>query len=549
VLRGRFVDGAEEVLFDAVKQLDHGSSLVTDAAERQQLIELNLLAGRRAKAAIAWEPARVYLQSAASLLGDDAWTTNYESTFAVLRELAECEFLASQFAAAEAKFDELRRRARSRAERGDVANAQVRLYIVMGRYDEALRLGLAELEPFGEPLAVTEEHLAGAITLERQRLSANLEGVDLRSIVDRPVITDPEPRALIVLLTSIAPAVYSRRPSMFPLLAMRTVNLSLEHGNCEHSCFGYSICAMVLASMEGDAEGALTMSETSIALNQRFRDPKLRGSVLHIHANHIVFWRRPYAEASLLQEQAYVAAMEVGDIAIAAYVSSMGGWLCLARGQALSVTEGALAGFEDLARGSHHVAAQLAVQCQRQFVRALAGLTKSPLALSDDQFDADAARARMANAGFDTGLVMHDLLCAMLAWHHGEYAVAETWLARGSASLPAASSLPLETTWALFDALTAAALCDAAPLAARAALVERVERAEAKLRAWARDCAENFGAAHALVAAELARLSGARRGSVLWLRVGRRCRSKGWPPPAREHRSQARAQAELLERL
>ena len=288
-------------------------------------------------------------------------------------------------------------------ERGDVATAQVKLYVVMGRYDEALRLGLAELEPFGEPLAATSVDVAVAIALERHRLSANLAGFDLRSIVDRPLITDPEPRALIVLLTSLAPAVYSRRPSLFPLLAMRTVNLSLEHGNCEHSCFGYSLYAMMLAGQDGDAERALTLSEASIALNERFRDPKLRGTVLHIHANHIVFWRRPYAEASALQERAYLASMEVGDLIIAAYVSFMGGWQCLARGEALSVTERALERFEDLARGSHHETAQLAVRLQRQFGRALAGLTKSPLALSDEGFDADEARTRMANAGFDTG--------------------------------------------------------------------------------------------------------------------------------------------------
>jgi hypothetical protein len=165
--------------------------------------------------------------------------------------------------------------------------------------------------------------------------------------------------------------------------------------------------------------------------------------------------------------------MEVGDLTIAGYVSFMGGWQCLARGQTLSSTQRALAGFEDLARGSHHAGAQLIVRAQRQFVRALAGRTNHPLTFSDEEFDADEARSRIEVAGFDTGLVMHDLLRAMLAWHHGDFLAAESWLARGSVSLPAASALPLETTWSLFDALTAAALCDTAPPEARPALVAR----------------------------------------------------------------------------
>ena len=514
ILQARFESGEDEVLFDAVKHLDHGAQFVVDVAERHELIALNLLAGRRAKAAIAWEPARVYLASAASLLGDDAWTTSYVTTFAVLEELAECELLAGQFATAEARFDELRRRAQSRTERGEVATAQVKLYIVMGRYDDALRLGLAELEPFGEPLVGGEDEIVGAISAERQRLSANFAGLDLRSIVDRPVLTDPEARALIVLLTSLAPAVYSRRPSLFPLLAMRTVNLSMEHGNCEHSCFGYSMYAMTLA-VEGDAERALALSEASIALNERFNDPRLRGTVLHVHANHIVFWRRPYVEARAMQERAYLSAMEVGDLTIGAYVSFMGGWQCLARGQALSATGVELERFEKMAAGSLHEAAQLAVRFQRQFGRALAGLTENPLSLSDVQFDADQARARMASAGFDTGLVMHDLLRAMLAWHHEDYVVADAWLARGMPSLPAASCLPLETTWALFDGLTSAALWSTASAEARVVLLARVVRADARLGGWARGCAANFSAEHALVAAELLRLQG-RSHEALW---------------------------------
>ena len=103
---------------------------MADRSEREELVELNLLAGRRAKAAIAWEPARVYLESAASLLGDAAWSTSYARTFAVFRELAECEMLTSEFAAAEAHFDALRRLAGTRAERGDIANLQVKLYVV-----------------------------------------------------------------------------------------------------------------------------------------------------------------------------------------------------------------------------------------------------------------------------------------------------------------------------------------------------------------------------------------------------------------------------------
>ena len=374
-------------------------------------------------------------------------------------------------------------------------------------YDEALALGGAELEAFDQAFPPTDSELS-AVDEERRLLDIRFSAIDVRSVVEFPLVEDSESRALITLLASLPPAVYSRRPALFPWLAMRIVNLSLTRGNCEASCFGYSLYAMVIAGTDGDLDRALALSEASIALNHKLRDPKLLGTVLHVHANHIVFWKFPYAVARPLQDRAFVACMDVGDLTIASHVSFMGAWQVLERGQSLADTEQALDQFDDFARGSRHEGGRAAVRLQRQFARALRGETAKAASLSDATLDGDAARAFMAHAGFDTGVVMHDLLRVMLAWLHGRYADAEQWLGRGAASLPAAFCLPLETTWTVFDALTAAAQWDQADAGDRPALVGRVARAEVRLARWAAGCPANFAAKHALVVAELARLEG-----------------------------------------
>ncbi len=498
----------DATVFDVVKHLNQAVALIGERGERQALVELNLAAGQRAKTAVAWEPAWHFLETARALLAADAWTAEYATTFAVMRELAECEFLTGRFTSSEQRFEELRGRASSRASRAEVGTLQIRLHVLTGHYDDALALGATELEAFGDTLPATEAGVADAIAAQRRQIEARFATLDVHSIVDLPATPDADARALITLLASLPPAVYSRRPSLFPLLAMRIVNLSLEHGNCEASCFGYSLYAMVLAGMEGKTDRAFALSEASIALNERFGDPRLLGTVLHVHANHILCWARPYADASPLQERAYVACMNVGDLTIASYVSFMGAWQVIERGEPLAVAQKALDQFDDFAQRSRHESGHAAVRAQLQFLRALAGQTKGATSLTDDTVDGDALRDQMARAGFDTGLVMHDLLRAMLAWNHGRFTEAEAWLKRGAESLPAAFCLPLETTWTLVDALTASAGWDEADAALRPALLERVERAEARLARWAEGCPANFGAKHALVAAELARLQG-----------------------------------------
>ena len=94
-------------MFDVVSQLNRGAALITDRARRRRLGQLNFLAGRKAKAAIAYASARDHLAAASALADsdpDDAWQTDYDDRFALCLERAECEYLVGAFDAADQLF-------------------------------------------------------------------------------------------------------------------------------------------------------------------------------------------------------------------------------------------------------------------------------------------------------------------------------------------------------------------------------------------------------------------------------------------------------------
>src|SRR5258707_14497918 len=90
----------EEAIFDIVNQFNRGAALVTSRDEREQVAELNLLAGERAKASTAYAAALKYLIAGAALLGDDCREGRHELAFALELHRAECEFLTGELAAA-----------------------------------------------------------------------------------------------------------------------------------------------------------------------------------------------------------------------------------------------------------------------------------------------------------------------------------------------------------------------------------------------------------------------------------------------------------------
>src|SRR6478736_6196848 len=58
----------EEAIFEIVNQLNRGASLITSQEEREKLAELNLIAGKRAKASTAYAAAQTYITAGCALL-------------------------------------------------------------------------------------------------------------------------------------------------------------------------------------------------------------------------------------------------------------------------------------------------------------------------------------------------------------------------------------------------------------------------------------------------------------------------------------------------
>ena len=121
----------EESVFEIVNQLNRGAALITARDECEQLSELNLIAGQRAKASTAYASALTYLIAGAALLAEDCWERRHALTFALQLHRAECEFLTGALAEAEQRQATLSNRAATTVERGSVACLRVDLYMTL----------------------------------------------------------------------------------------------------------------------------------------------------------------------------------------------------------------------------------------------------------------------------------------------------------------------------------------------------------------------------------------------------------------------------------
>src|SRR6267378_3893990 len=131
----------EEAIFEIVNQINRGAELIVSREERDQIAELNLIAGKRAKTSTAYASALMYLTAGMSLLGENNWDRQNALTFALELHRAEAEFLTGDLAAAEERLSMLSRHAAKLVDRAAVTCLRVDLYITLDQFERAVAVG------------------------------------------------------------------------------------------------------------------------------------------------------------------------------------------------------------------------------------------------------------------------------------------------------------------------------------------------------------------------------------------------------------------------
>ena len=193
----------EEAIFEIVNQLNRGAALIAAQEEREQLAELNLIAGKRAKASTAYASALTYLDAGAALLAEDSWERRHELTFALELNRAECEFLTGAAGGGGGAVGGASTRAATTVEHATVACLRMDLYTTLDQSDRAVAVGLDYLRHLGidwSPHPTEEE-----VRREYERIWSRLGSRTIEDLIDLPLMSDPASLATLDVLTKVLP--------------------------------------------------------------------------------------------------------------------------------------------------------------------------------------------------------------------------------------------------------------------------------------------------------------------------------------------------------
>ena len=142
----------EEKIFNLVNHLNIGRDLITEDSFTNRLGELNLLAGKKAKTANAYELAANYLDTALELLSPSGWEDNYDLTFKVYLQALEVQYLQTNFERAEELGNTILIQAKTVLEQVRVHKIKIHAFIAQNQMQFAVEVGWQVLELLKIPL-------------------------------------------------------------------------------------------------------------------------------------------------------------------------------------------------------------------------------------------------------------------------------------------------------------------------------------------------------------------------------------------------------------
>lgn len=481
--------------FDLAAQFNQAGASLIAPDERLAVAELNLRAGRRAKAAAAFEAALSYFRAGHALLPATAWHSHYALMFPLALESAECAYATGELAQASLLFEETLAHARDRLDRARVYGIMIVFALNAGCAREAWEHGSACLAEFGIDLGGDDAALACAIEREEPRLRQLLAAEDPQRLIGEHAECNAEQDAVGDLLLRLYVAGYQLGKNPYAYITLRMLEFGLGTRHKPALAFGILNFSVILIARHGAYGEAERHAQTALQLAQQIDDTRLRAKIDYTYGSMVAHWTRPVAAGLQALERSCELAMANAD---KVYTGLALSFSFRARIMAGETVPSLLQAWEQTAPVIHQINAVPIVAMyalNRQWLRAWQGRTDAPASLAGEDFDVQAFEAQLQSLPAKSPSHWFSLLQAILAYMHGDMAVAHRLILQADVNLDAVAgqlAIPEHHFW---RALIMHAQGDGAALQSGLGMMEE----------WRAACPENFASRALLLRAEMLR--------------------------------------------
>jgi predicted ATPase/serine phosphatase RsbU (regulator of sigma subunit) len=513
-------------IFDIVNQLNSSTELITRQAARQAesrgeftreisgkqiepvnpllLAQLNLMAGQKAVASAAYQPAFNYLKTGIGLLGAESWQAQYELTLALYVDACEAAYLCADFQQMEQLASAVLQRAKTVLDKVKVYEVKMQACASQNQLREAVITGLEALKLLGVRLPEKPSQLDILRGLVRTKLA--LAGKRIEDLIDLPPMTDPYKLAAMRTLSKLISAAYLGCPELYPLIAFKHLILSIKYGQsdeCAYVCAGYGI----ILCGTGDIDSGYKFGQLALRITERLKTAEYKAKTLFAVNNFLRHWKEHVREELKLLE-AYQSGLETGDIEYAGYAAHQYCFRLFYLGGELAGVEKEMATYREAIGKLKQGTALNYHNIYYQAVLNLIGDGENPCRLTGKAYDEESMLPVHLQANDRVACYNLYFNKTLLCYLFEEHAQALENAIAGEKYLPAVVGSAFVPLFTFYHSLTLLAALPAVSPAEQKRLLQKVRSNQKKMKKWADHGPMNYLHKFYLVEAERCRVAG-----------------------------------------
>jgi len=305
----------DEAVFRIAGQLNLAVDAINDPEERRLLAELNLRAGKKAKASAAFESAYAYLGRGIALLPPGSWNEAYRLTYLLHTEAAEAAFCCTDFERMEKLADTVISHARILLDAVPSHDLKIQWYFARNDLPAVIDEGLRLLKRLGFRFPEKPNTPYVAVKLLQTRTILACRSIDdLKNLKD---MRDPRVLAALRIMRNLAHAAYGARPNLNPMLGSQGIRLSLKYGIGPETPTGFAGFAMVLCGILGDFESGSRYGELALNLSERDCTKRYRAQTAFLVTSMVDHWKKSLHDTLPSLLETYTLGLELGDFEFA----------------------------------------------------------------------------------------------------------------------------------------------------------------------------------------------------------------------------------------
>jgi PAS domain S-box-containing protein len=481
-------------------------TLIVEQEERDKIANLNLIAGKKAKASGAYDAAVKYLTVGRELLAGSSWQEQYELTLNIYVEMIESAYLNGEFELVEKLADAVIKQAKTLTDKLKVYEVKIKLLTVQRRDREAISIALQVLDRVG--FSFPKAPKPSDILREMEQTAVNLAGKNIDDLMNLPAMNCPDRLVAMRIGASIVPAAFHAAPPLFSLLILSQVNSSIVGGNSPVSAFFYAVYGVLLNGAFQEFESAEKFGNLALNLASKFTAKNLKCRILYVIAAGILHGNHHVRKSLSMLREGYQTAREIGDLEIAGYCAKEKFQYSYFAGQELSKLELEIADSSRTLtqlKQSHNL---LCNQICHQAVVNLLGEAKNPCELSGKVAEEASLLSLLAATNDRTGFHCFYLHKLILCYLFGSGQQALEVARKFRKYLTQVTGFFTVPVFYFYESLAALAAYPEADSLARIALLKRVGKNLQKIQEFAQHSPANHLHKYYLIEAEKHRVLG-----------------------------------------